>query len=98
MERLIAVELVYATAQTQIVQRLKVPAGATLRGIIERSGILQRFPELNPEQMQVGVYGRLRALDAEVQAGERVEIYRALLVDPKTARRHRAARAKKTQS
>ena len=69
---------------------MNAQAGATVRAAIVQSGILEELPQIDPATMTVGVFGRLRSLDDLVQAGERIEIYRPLQLDPKTARRQRA--------
>jgi uncharacterized protein len=94
MARLI-VEVVYASPRDEDAIRVTVPGGATLREAIEASGILARHPEIDPARCRVGVFGRERAQDAPVCAGDRIEIYRALRVDPKEARRKRVARARR---
>jgi len=86
----IEVEVAYATQQRQCVIRLAVPAGCTLRAAIEQSGLLGQFPEINLEHCRVGVFGRPRTLDDVLHDGDRAEIYRPLLADPKQARRQRA--------
>jgi|SRR5919106_6369041 putative ubiquitin-RnfH superfamily antitoxin RatB of RatAB toxin-antitoxin module len=88
----ISIELAYALPNEQIVLSLEVPRGTTLGAVIERSGIRERFPEIRLEKNKVGVYGRLRPLDYSVRPGDRVEIYRPLIADPKKARRARIAR------
>ena len=84
------IEVAYAQADEQIVLALEVETGTTLRGAIERSGLLARCPEIDLEIHGVGVFGRRRALDELVAAGDRVEIYRPLPADPKEVRRRRA--------
>ena len=86
----LAVEVVYARADEQVVLALEVEAGTTLRGVIERSGLLERCPEIDLRVHSVGVYGRRRALDEAVTAKDRIEIYRPLPADPKEVRRRRA--------
>ena len=90
----ITVEVAYALPQEQTLLRIEVPAGTTLRGAIERSGILQRHPQIDLARDRVGVFGRVASLDDALRAGDRVEIYRPLLVDPKDARRARAKRSR----
>lgn len=85
------VEVAYARADLQVVQVLRVVRGASVREAIRRSGLLERFPEIDLAGHRVGVFGRLRDLDAPLAPGERVEIYRPLRIDPKEARRRRAA-------
>ena len=87
----INVTLAYATPQQQIVLALRVPVGSTLEQAIRGSGVLERFTEIDLSLNPVGIFGELANLDDVVHSGERIEIYRALLADPKLARRRRAA-------
>jgi putative ubiquitin-RnfH superfamily antitoxin RatB of RatAB toxin-antitoxin module len=86
----LAVEVVYALAEAQDAVTLQLPPGATLRDAILRSGILERHPEIDLGVQKVGVFGAPAALDRPVADGDRVEIYRSLVMDPKEARRRRA--------
>lgn len=95
MARLLRVEVVYALPERQVVVALEVEEGATALLAIERSGILQRFPQADPRRNGVGVFGRLVAPDTPLREGDRVEIYRPLIADPKTARRDRAKLSRK---
>jgi hypothetical protein len=88
-------EVAYARADQQVLTEVQVAPGATVREAIEASGILGRFPEIDLEKNKVGVYGKLTPLDAAVRAGDRVEIYRPLIGDPKEIRKLRAAEGKK---
>ena len=67
--------------------KLDVPEGSTLREAIERSGLLERFPEIDLSVNKVGVFGKLSRLDATLSDGDRVEIYRPITVDPETVER-----------
>ena len=69
---------------------LTLPAGATVSAALQASGLLLRHPGLALDPSMVGVWGRRAALDAALRDGDRVEIYRPLMVDPKEARRLRA--------
>jgi putative ubiquitin-RnfH superfamily antitoxin RatB of RatAB toxin-antitoxin module len=89
-EPMIPVEVAYALPAEQVILRLDVEQGATLRDAIERSGILDRFPEIDLARNKVGVFGKLSKLDAVLRPKDRVEIYRALIADPKEVRRRRA--------
>ena len=89
MNPLIDIEVAYATPQRQAVIRLRLPPGSTLRQAVERSGLLAEFPEISLETCKLGVFGRLRKADELLEAGDRVEIYRPLIADPKQARRAR---------
>lgn len=78
---------------------VELPAGATLIEAIRASGLEQRHPGLDLAQARRGVWGRVQPDDTVLRERDRVEIYRALLVDPKEARRQRyrkAGRAGKT--
>lgn len=87
----IRVEICYAGQDKVFLLALDLPAGSTIRSAVERSGVLERAPEIDPETCRVGIYGKLRTLDTELREHDRVEIYRPLIADPKEARRRRAA-------
>ena len=91
----IEVAVVYALPAAQTVVRLRVAAQFTVEQAIRRSGILQTHAEIDLSSARVGVYGKLVRMDAPLNAGDRVEIYRALTVDPKDARRRRQGRVGK---
>jgi len=97
-KRLLSVEVVYALRDEQALIALEVGEGASVREAIERSGILQRYPEIELARGRVGIFGRQVELDASLCDGDRVEIYRPLVADPKQARRERAERRKRVQS
>ena len=84
------VELVCALPVEQILLRLELSPGATLREAITLSGILERYPQLEIATLKAGIFGRLVPLEHPLEAGDRVEIYRPLTADPKAARRARA--------
>ncbi|MEO0034914.1 MAG: hypothetical protein RLZZ501_937 [Pseudomonadota bacterium] len=81
------VGVVYATPARQSWLNIDVPDGSTVRDAIERSGILRQFPEIDLETQKVGIFGKATALDAVIEEGARVEIYRPITADPKTVRR-----------
>ncbi len=89
---LIEVEVVYALPGDQQVFKLRVPQGVTVREAILRSGVLERHPELAIGTCVAGIYGERVGMDSLVAAGDRVEIYRPLIADPKETRRRRAAK------
>jgi len=93
----IPVEVAYARPDEQVIIPLDVPAGTTVRQAIERSGILQRFMEIDLNKNKVGIFGKITKLDNELRANDRVEIYRPLIADPKEVRRARAAAGKATR-
>ena len=83
------VEVAFATPSLQVVLPVCVRNGATFREIIELSGILVQFPELDLAVNRIGVFGKLGRLDDLAVQGDRIEIYRPLVADPKEARRRR---------
>ena len=86
------IEVAYAKPSEQVILTLDIADGSTIEAAIIASGILQRFPEIDLANNKVGIFGRLCKLDQLLRAGDRVEIYRPLLVDPKEMRRTRAAK------
>ncbi|MBL6752179.1 MAG: RnfH family protein [Nevskia sp.] len=89
---MIGVEVVYATAAEQVVARLSVPADCTAWQAVELSGFLRRFSDIAPGTCKLGIFGRVCRNEERLSPGDRVEIYRPLLADPKSARRERARR------
>lgn len=90
---LLAIEVVYALPDCHVVVALTVSPGTSVRNAIAQSGLAARYPEVDGEKVRVGVYGRVVAGDTILRDGDRVEIYRPLVADPKQARRRRAARS-----
>ena len=91
---LIEVEVVYALPRRQLVLRVSVAEGASALQAARASAIDRQFPELVlDEQCRLGVHGQAVAAGYVLRAGDRVEIYRPLLADPKERRRARARRA-----
>jgi hypothetical protein len=84
------IEIVYARPDDQRLLSLEVSDGTTIETAIERSGILEMFPEIDLTQQKIGVFGKIRSLSDVLKAGDRIEIYRPLTIDPKDARRKRA--------
>jgi putative ubiquitin-RnfH superfamily antitoxin RatB of RatAB toxin-antitoxin module len=81
------VAIVYAMPGKHAWINIEMPEGSTVAQAIERSGILNRFPEINLETQKVGVFGKIAALDTVIEEGARIEIYRPITVDPKTVKR-----------
>ncbi len=84
-------EIAYARLDAQRIYTLELPTGATVRAAIEQCEVLREFPEIDLSCDKVGIFGKVTALDKILRAGDRVEIYRPLLADPKLARKQRAA-------
>jgi putative ubiquitin-RnfH superfamily antitoxin RatB of RatAB toxin-antitoxin module len=94
-EAVIDVEVVYAAIDRQVLLSVTVPAGTTVRAALLKSGIGEAFSELDLANCPVGIFGKVIADPDKrpVQDGDRIEIYRPLLADPKEVRRLRAAKA-----
>ncbi|WP_256383184.1 RnfH family protein [Photobacterium toruni] len=92
---LIHVEVVFALPNEQRVLKLAVVAATPIQAIIEQSGILTMYPEIDLNINKVGIYSRNVKLDATARDGDRIEIYRPLVADPREIRRKRAEQAKK---
>jgi putative ubiquitin-RnfH superfamily antitoxin RatB of RatAB toxin-antitoxin module len=93
----ICVEIVYALADRRTVYRLQVACTASLRDAIVAGGLIEQFPEIDSTRQRVGVFGRLAELSDALREGDRVEIYRPLLTDPKQARLRRASHIRNRQ-
>ena len=90
----IRVEVVYALPHKQPFFSVELPAGATLRQAIEASGVLDKHPEIDLAKNKLGVFAKLSKPDTPLRDGDRVEIYRPLIADPKEVRKQRAAEGK----
>jgi putative ubiquitin-RnfH superfamily antitoxin RatB of RatAB toxin-antitoxin module len=90
----ISVEVAYALPDQQTIVALTVAADATLQEVIQASGLLDQYPDIDLKKNKVGVFGKLGKLTDTLHAGDRVEIYRPLIADPKEVRKQRAAAGK----
>jgi len=77
------VSVTYALPERQSWVELDLPEHATVRDAIEASGIPRAYPALDLSTQKVGIFGKLVALEARLEPGQRVEIYRAITADPK---------------
>jgi len=89
----IDIEVAYAEPDKQMVVPLQVPVGTSAREAVSRSGLQEHFADIDLNDVNLGVFGNPVTPCAPLAQGDRVEIYRPLQVDPKTARRDRAARS-----
>lgn len=89
------VEVAYARPDEQVIIPIEAPEGATVEQVIALSRIQERFPDIDLKTAKVGVFGKLGKLSTVVRTGDRVEIYRPLLADPKAVRKQRAAEGKR---
>jgi putative ubiquitin-RnfH superfamily antitoxin RatB of RatAB toxin-antitoxin module len=90
----IPVEVAYALPEKQVILKLMVAPDATLEGAIRTSGILEQFPDIDLGKNKVGVFGKPGKLSDTLHPGDRVEIYRPLIADPREVRKKRAAEGK----
>ena len=77
------VSVTYALPERQSWVELDLPEHTTVREAIDASGILRAYPTLDLATQKVGIFGKLVALDARLEPGQRVEIYRPITADPK---------------
>ena len=80
------VSVAYALPDRQVWLEVDVPEQASVRDAIEASGITRAFPSLDLGAQQVGVFGKAVALEARLESGQRIEIYRPITADPKLLR------------
>ncbi|NHB98064.1 RnfH family protein [Photorhabdus stackebrandtii] len=90
----INIEVVYALPERQYLRTVKLSQGATVEQAIIASGLLTLRNDIDLQKNKVGIYSRPAKLTDILEEGDRVEIYRPLLADPKEMRRKRAERAK----
>jgi putative ubiquitin-RnfH superfamily antitoxin RatB of RatAB toxin-antitoxin module len=85
------VEVAYATPSEQVILKVMAEQGITVQEAIDQSKIADRFPEIDPGNDKVGVFGKVAKRDLKLHPGDRVEIYRPLIADPKAVRKKRAS-------
>jgi len=95
---MLAVQVCYALPTCQTLIDVSVPDSASVRDAIEASGIVAQHPEIDLDAVKTGVFGKLAPLDAPLHDGDRVEIYRPLIVDPKAARQRRVDKTRREGS
>ncbi len=86
----ITIEVAYAKPERQLILTVDVAHDSTIEDAIHASGILQEFPEIDLEKQGVGIFSQPKSLRDKIKAGDRIEIYRSLIADPKEKRRDRA--------
>jgi len=94
----ISVEVAYALPDKQAIVPLEVEPGTTVVAAAEQSGIVERFEGLTLEGAKFGIFGKAVPNTHVMSSGERVEIYRPLLIDPKEVRKARAAEARERRA
>ncbi len=90
----LTVEVAYAKPGEQVLEEFVIAPDATIETVIRESGLLERFPEIDLAVNKVGIFGKAAALKSTLHDGDRIEIYRPLIADPKEARKKRAAEGK----
>ncbi|MDW7548043.1 RnfH family protein [Pseudoalteromonas peptidolytica] len=91
---MIKVEVVFALPDKATSVSVDVPEGTSAEQAVLQSGILDKCPEVDANNLTLGVWNRTVKLHQVVNDGDRIEIYRPLIADPKEARRRRAEKAK----
>ncbi len=92
-DTLLEIEVAYATAEQQKIIVLQVDSNTTVAQAIEASKIADLFPQQDFKNNPMGIFGKLCSRESVLRQGDRIEIYRPLLCDPKQARRDRAMKA-----
>lgn len=81
------VGVAYADKFKQTWLKLEVPDDSTVSEAIEHSGLLRQYPEIDLSVQKVGIFGKVTKLDAKVEEGARIEIYREITADPELVER-----------
>jgi putative ubiquitin-RnfH superfamily antitoxin RatB of RatAB toxin-antitoxin module len=89
---MIAIEVVYALPERQTLIKLNVARGTTVERGLVASGILTLYPEIDLAHQRVGIFGQFVLHDHVLASGDRIEVYRPLLADPKASRHARVAK------
>jgi hypothetical protein len=92
-DKKINIEVAYAVSETQCIIKLVVHEGCSIELAIDRSGILLEFPEIDLMKQKVGIFSKQKKLSDMVHEGDRIDIYRLLMIDPKEARRKRVKKS-----
>ena len=87
---MLEIEIVYGLADRQVLKSMTVVEGTTVREAALQSGLEVEFPELDLQQAPLGIFGKVVKSETVLRDGDRIEVYRPLLIDPKEARRKRA--------
>lgn len=89
------ISVVYALPERQAIAEIEVAEGTTVAEAVAQSGLSRQFPDIDAQPLACAIYGRAVAMASIVRGGDRIEILRALLIDPKEGRRSRVASARK---
>ena len=91
------IEVAYATPERQKIVECEITSECSVRDAVKQSNISQFFPEIDLDNCDLGVFGKAVPADYELLDGDRIEIYRPLIADPKEVRRQRAEQGLKTK-
>jgi len=94
MDNLISIEVAYALPDRQTLLSVNVKPDVTVEEAIEISGILSQHPDIDLANNKVGIWSKTCKLSQVIKSGDRIEIYRPLIADPKEVRKRRAEKAK----
>jgi hypothetical protein len=94
----INVEVAYALPTEQVILTIEVEEDCSVEEAIKRSGILEKFPNINLATDKVGIFGKMCKLNGSLRNKDRIEIYRQLIADPKESRRQKAEMESKKKS
>lgn len=95
---LLRVRVIYALPDHQATVDLQLPLGTSLTEAVTRSGLLEKFPEAVTRPLSCAIFGRSVPLSYELRDGDRIEILRPLLIDPKQSRREAAQRSRASKA
>jgi putative ubiquitin-RnfH superfamily antitoxin RatB of RatAB toxin-antitoxin module len=85
------IEVAYALPDEAFLQSFEIDNSTSVNEAIEISGVLKKYPEIDLKVNQIGVFGKVIALDYKLRDKDRIEIYRPLIADPKEVRKRKAA-------
>lgn len=77
----------YDNGKKQAWLKVDVPDGCTARQVLELSGLLKMFPDIDLDTQKVGIFGKIIKLDTVIEEGQRIEVYRPITADPETVER-----------
>ena len=91
----ITIEIAYALPDEQVILSLEVDEDCTVEEAINRSAILDTYPQIDLTTDKVGIFGKMCKLNSSLRNKDRIEIYRKLIADPKESRRQKAEMERK---
>ena len=94
-QALITIEVAYGESQRQHIETLTVKPGTSIKEVLAQPlKLKQMFPNMHIDADAVGLFSKRVSVNTVLIPGDRIEIYRPLLIDPKQARRQRAAKSR----